>query len=94
MVRFDKNDDGKLTEDEVPEGPWARMTRADADKDGIVTKEELKKELKRLPMIGPRGRIDRRPVGQLRGHRPAGPAKERPDKREKKAEKGKKKAEE
>jgi hypothetical protein len=39
--RWDANEDGKLTEDEVPEGVWNRLSRADADGDGAVTREEL-----------------------------------------------------
>lgn len=37
----DKNGDGKLTKDEVPEQGWARMSEADKDGDQAVTKEEL-----------------------------------------------------
>lgn len=40
--RADKNGDGKLTKDEVPERLWERISKADADGDGAVTKEELK----------------------------------------------------
>lgn len=39
---FDKNGDGQLTADEVPEKIWAKISKADADGDGIVTKAELK----------------------------------------------------
>ncbi len=41
--RADKNSDGKLTKDEVPERIWEHMSKADADKDGALTPEELKK---------------------------------------------------
>ncbi len=41
MKRFDKNDDGKLVADEVPEQVWARMSAADENKDGAITKAEL-----------------------------------------------------
>ena len=39
--RWDADNDGKLTQDEVPEGVWNRLSRADADGDGAVTPEEL-----------------------------------------------------
>ncbi|HMI84632.1 MAG TPA: EF-hand domain-containing protein [Polyangiaceae bacterium] len=39
--RFDKNNDGALTSDEVKEGFWQHLVKADANNDGKVTKEEL-----------------------------------------------------
>jgi hypothetical protein len=42
MLAFDKNKDGKLTRDEVTDERLHRLfDRADADKDGFVTKQEL-----------------------------------------------------
>lgn len=42
MMAFDKNKDGKLTRDEITDERLLRVfERADADKDGVVTKEEL-----------------------------------------------------
>jgi len=42
MMKFDKNKDGKLTRSEVSDARMRRLfDRADADKDGVVTKEEL-----------------------------------------------------
>lgn len=38
---FDENDDESLSEDEVPGPVWARLSRADADEDGTVTREEF-----------------------------------------------------
>ena len=43
--RADKNQDGKITKDEVPDQLWERISKADADGNGEVTKEELKKAL-------------------------------------------------
>ena len=42
MMAFDKNKDGKLTRDEITDERLLRLfDQADADKDGVVTKEEL-----------------------------------------------------
>jgi len=42
MMAFDKNKDGKLEKDEITDRRLLRVfERADADKDGVVTKEEL-----------------------------------------------------
>jgi hypothetical protein len=42
MMAFDKNNDGKLTRDEITDQRLLRMfDRADTNKDGVVTKEEL-----------------------------------------------------
>ena len=51
--RFDANEDGKLTKDELPERAADRIMKADADGDGAVTKEEL--EAAREKMGGGRG---------------------------------------
>lgn len=39
--RADKNGDGKLTEDEVPQ-MWSRLSQLDKDKDGAVSQEEAR----------------------------------------------------
>ncbi len=42
MMKFDKNSDGKLTKAEITDARMVRLwTRADADKDGSVTRSEL-----------------------------------------------------
>ena len=42
MLAFDKNKDGKLTRDEIADSRMQRaFDRADADHDGVVTKDEL-----------------------------------------------------
>lgn len=43
MMESDKNGDGKLAEDEVSERMKPMFGRADADKDGFITQDELKK---------------------------------------------------
>lgn len=41
LQRYDADEDGKLTEKEVPAAIWRRMAQADKDKDGVLTKSEL-----------------------------------------------------
>ena len=41
-LSFDKNDDGKLTRDEVPERMQGIFERGDTDKDGVLTGDELR----------------------------------------------------
>ncbi|MEM1225287.1 MAG: dockerin type I domain-containing protein [Planctomycetota bacterium] len=40
--RLDANDDGLISEDEVPEEIWDHVSKADADESGSVTEEELR----------------------------------------------------
>jgi len=47
LERLDKNRDGKLTEGEVPEPMWARLSHADKNEDGAVTKEEVVQGMRR-----------------------------------------------
>lgn len=42
MRRLDKNNDGKITTDELPERGASFITRADANGDGAITEEELR----------------------------------------------------
>jgi Ca2+-binding EF-hand superfamily protein len=51
--RADKNGDGKLTKDEVPEQAWARLSRLDKDGDDAVSQEEAKAG---GPPGGPKGK--------------------------------------
>lgn len=46
--RLDKNSDGKLSKDELPEQMQARFDRLDANGDGAVTKEELQKAFEQM----------------------------------------------
>jgi N-acetylneuraminic acid mutarotase len=46
LLKLDKNQDGKLSQDEVGERFQRIIARADADKDGFATKEELEAALK------------------------------------------------
>ncbi|MCA9644193.1 MAG: hypothetical protein KC492_26045 [Myxococcales bacterium] len=45
FAKFDTNKDGKLTEGEVPERAWNRLSKADANGDKAVTKAELKAKM-------------------------------------------------
>ena len=41
LEAFDANDNEALTEDEVPGRVWVRLSKADADGDGSVTRAEF-----------------------------------------------------
>lgn len=44
-----------MTKDEVPEFMWTRLSNADADQDGAVSKSELEEHFKKMSAAGPRG---------------------------------------
>jgi len=59
---MDKNGDGKLTKDEVPERMQRLIERADSNGDGAVDKQELLKAFSRFRARRPgQGRPQRRP---------------------------------
>jgi Ca2+-binding EF-hand superfamily protein len=62
--RFDRNSDGKLTENEVPAGLWQRLRNTDANNDGAITPEEFEKNRFRRPPTNPSK--DERPGRQKR----------------------------
>jgi len=41
LKKADKNNDGKISKEEVPAEAWARLSKADTNNDGAVSKEEL-----------------------------------------------------
>lgn len=41
FLRFDENEDGSLSEDEVPESLWERFADIDGDGDGVISREEM-----------------------------------------------------
>ncbi len=54
LMHFDKNGDGVLTPDELPERMQSLFARADANKDGKLTPDEIRQSATRTS--GPRGR--------------------------------------
>lgn len=57
--RFDEDKDGKLSSTEVPAEMWAKVSKADTDADGLVSKEEMKEAYKKMDEY----RGDRKPEG-------------------------------
>lgn len=51
--QFDKNKDGLLTADEVPERAWQRISKADANGDAAVSRDELRAACRKRR--GPKG---------------------------------------
>lgn len=63
--RLDKNGDGQLTQDEVPERLWERLVQADTDGDGAISKDEAKAARKQhMKRRGQRGRRAQRPAAR------------------------------
>ena len=72
-MTYDKNGDGKLSKDELPERLKPLMDRADANKDGFLDKAELtevaQRQGRRNPGVGPGGRDDNGPPRKGEGRR-------------------------
>src|SRR3954452_11313752 len=75
MMAFDRNKDGKLVKDEVTDARLHRLfDRADSNKDGVVTREELSALAARLEAeFGPGG--ERGGPGGFGGGRRGGPGR-------------------
>lgn len=64
--RFDKDGDGKISKEEAPAEMWERLSKADDNADGLISKEELQKAYENMPGGGgrpPRPEGDRPPGG-------------------------------
>jgi Ca2+-binding EF-hand superfamily protein len=72
LMAFDKNGDGQLTRDEVPERMAGLFDRADADKNGILTAEEIRKAAQATAAPAGRGRGEGRGEGFGRSSREGG----------------------
>jgi len=68
LMAFDTNGDGKLSRSEVPERMQGLFDRADADKDGVLTTEELTK-LAAASQAGSRPQGGEGPRGERGGMR-------------------------
>jgi Ca2+-binding EF-hand superfamily protein len=68
LMAFDKNGDGQLTRDELPERMQGLFDRADTNKDGVLTVEEIRKAVQATATPAPRGRGE----GRGEGFRPGG----------------------
>ena len=58
--KLDKNSDGKLSQEEVPAEMWEKVSKADEDADGLVSKAEMEKVFAdRAGKGGDKGKADR-----------------------------------
>jgi len=69
LMAFDKNGDGKLTRDELPERMLGLFDRADADRNGVLTEDEIRKAAQAAAAPAARGRGEGR--GEARGDGPS-----------------------
>ncbi len=69
LMAFDKNGDGQLTRDELPERMHGLFDRADADKNGILTVEEIRKAAQAATAQSAGGSREGRGEGRGEGRR-------------------------
>ena len=70
ILRYDKNKDGKVTKDELPDRMQHLLEMGDTNKDGALDKDEIKALAERLNKDTPRGPGG---LGRQRGPGPGGP---------------------
>ncbi len=68
LMEFDKNGDGKLSKAELPERMQMMMERADLDKDGFMSKDEIRR-MTESNLVRPAAR-EGREVGESGGRLP------------------------
>jgi Ca2+-binding EF-hand superfamily protein len=73
LMAFDKNGDGQLTSDELPERMHGLFDRADADKNGVLTVDEIRKSAQATAAPGTSGRGEGFRPGGRQGGRGGGP---------------------
>lgn len=78
LMANDKNNDGKLTEDELPQRLKALMARADTNKDGVLDRAELT-QYARQQSGGAEGQRGEREKREGRGEREKGEGRRGPD---------------
>lgn len=78
LLQNDKNKDGKLTKDELPERMQRALQFADTNKDGALDKDELEKLVERIKSRQG-GRPEGRRPGAEGGRRPDGDGNRRPN---------------
>lgn len=70
LLEFDKNGDGQLSKSEVPERMSGLFERGDTNKDGVLSKEELRKLAEAQAGRGPREEHDEHNEREGRPSRP------------------------
>ncbi len=55
IMDLDKNGDGRISKEEMPEGARRMLGKADADSDGFLTRDEIEKVADTLPPLGAMG---------------------------------------
>jgi Ca2+-binding EF-hand superfamily protein len=71
LLEFDKNGDGQLSKAELPERMQGLFARGDANKDGVLSKDELRKIAEAQSANAPRGeQHDDHNEGERRPQRP------------------------
>jgi hypothetical protein len=70
LLEFDRNGDGQLSKEELPERLQGLFARGDANKDGILSKDELRKLAEAQSANAPRNEHDDHHEGERPSRRP------------------------